>query len=265
MGPGLKYDFEGVPGNARSSNAVGVCAGVEAAEDVPSRAERVISRALGIILEKKGDMGLERRVAQMDPHMVRKVRRRVAKTGEKSAPASTFQMTEPGIDQACFQTAVMAMTATTCHISQCPLCEYVCKSLPSRARSVNVRGHEKDMGNELSESSTIPVDSGMSMITNRIGLARKLDGCVGGGCSFSVKSNAVFVAGEDRGSIGFSSVGLGWRCSHCRKRDATKVIMLESGASVYALVSSGKGDSVRGDSDSDSGWRFWLEQRRPKV
>lgn len=123
VGPGLKYDFDGVPGNARSSYIDGVRTGVADAEDEPSNADRVISRALGIMEEKKGDMGLERRVAHMDPHMVRKVRRRVANTGEKSAPASTFQITEPGTDQACFQTAVMDMTAITCHISHRPLCE----------------------------------------------------------------------------------------------------------------------------------------------
>jgi len=93
----------------------------EEGEEDPSRAERVMSRALGIILEKKGDMGLDNKVAHTDPSMVRKVRSRVANTGENNAPAKTFQMTEPGNDQACFQMAVMDMTAMTCHICQSPL------------------------------------------------------------------------------------------------------------------------------------------------
>lgn len=56
----------------------------------PSRAERVLSNALGKYRVRKGARGLESIVAQIEPRVVSRVRRRVAYAGEKSAPAKTF-------------------------------------------------------------------------------------------------------------------------------------------------------------------------------
>jgi len=39
---------------------------------------------------REGESGVERSVAQMEPRVVRKVRKRVARAGEKRAPAKTF-------------------------------------------------------------------------------------------------------------------------------------------------------------------------------
>jgi len=39
---------------------------------------------------RKGERGVERRVAQREPRVVSRVRKRVARAGEKRAPAKTF-------------------------------------------------------------------------------------------------------------------------------------------------------------------------------
>lgn len=57
-------------------------------------------------------------------------------------------MTLPGIDQACFQTAVTDNTPMTCAKGREPLCEYACISRPSAASSGNVLGKTTEMGKE---------------------------------------------------------------------------------------------------------------------
>lgn len=90
----------------------------------PSNAERVISRTRGRKRMTSGASGAASDDAQSEPIVVRNVNRIVANTGENSAPASTFHMTLPGIDHACFHTAVTARTPTTCIDGQNPLSEY---------------------------------------------------------------------------------------------------------------------------------------------
>lgn len=63
---------------------------VSAFDAPPSSAERVRSKAFGKKWVRKGASGLERSVAQVDPMVVRRVRRRVAYAGENKAPARTF-------------------------------------------------------------------------------------------------------------------------------------------------------------------------------
>lgn len=79
----------------------------------PSSADRVMASTRGNTPTRNGARGAESRLAQIEPIVVRVVRRRVAKNGEKRAPARTFQITLPGIDHACFQTADTEITATT--------------------------------------------------------------------------------------------------------------------------------------------------------
>jgi hypothetical protein len=89
----------------------------------PSRAFLVRSRARGKKWVRNGASGVASIVAHTEPRVVRVVRRMVAYAGENNAPAKTFHITLPGIDQACFQTAVMAITPITWAIGPGPLCE----------------------------------------------------------------------------------------------------------------------------------------------
>lgn len=56
----------------------------------PSRALRVMSRARGKKWVRNGARGVDSKVAQAEPTIVRAVRRRVAYAGEKRAPERTF-------------------------------------------------------------------------------------------------------------------------------------------------------------------------------
>lgn len=63
----------------------------------PSRASRVIARARGKALLRKGAKGAANKEANIDPIVVNVVRRRVAYAGENNAPARTFyiKISEP--------------------------------------------------------------------------------------------------------------------------------------------------------------------------
>lgn len=78
-------------------------------------------------------------------------------------------MTLPGIDQACFQTAVTDMTAITWAMGSGPLCEYPWSSRPSCARSVKFFGHETVMGRVDMQNSTNAAESGKRRITMSTG------------------------------------------------------------------------------------------------
>lgn len=58
--------------------------------EAPSMAFRVRSSALGKYFTTYGASGAARRLANIDPIVVRSVRRMVARTGENKAPANTF-------------------------------------------------------------------------------------------------------------------------------------------------------------------------------
>jgi len=60
------------------------------ASESPPRALRVISNARGNNFARKGPRGVERRVAQAEPTVVRVIRRMVAYIGENRAPPRTF-------------------------------------------------------------------------------------------------------------------------------------------------------------------------------
>lgn len=60
------------------------------APESASKALRAKASGRGKKRVRKGERGAERRVASMDPMVVSTARSRVAKTGEKRAPASTF-------------------------------------------------------------------------------------------------------------------------------------------------------------------------------
>lgn len=89
----------------------------------PSKLDRVMSRAFGNRYVRYGANGIASSEAHTEPIVVSRVRSSVANAVENSAPANTFQMTLPGIDQACFHIVEMAMTAMTCNRGPEPLCE----------------------------------------------------------------------------------------------------------------------------------------------
>ena len=113
--------------------------------------------------------------------------------------------------------------------------------------------------------------------------------------SEKLSSKVVLEADAERGRIGWSSrscEGLwwwwcfGWRCNHCRNRDATKAIMLDGSEESWIVYVSGdlfssstKGDSVNGTgvvwstSRADWSWSWFcccccckleLERLRPR-
>ena len=79
------------------------------------------------------------------------------------------QATLPGTDHACFQTAEIDRTPTTCVSGHVPLWEYACRSFPIAAKSSNVRGHDTVTGKDPRESTTRKVESGKRMITKTRG------------------------------------------------------------------------------------------------
>ena len=79
------------------------------------------------------------------------------------------QATLPGTDQACFQTAEIDRTPTTCANGHVPLWEYECRSLPIEAKSPRVRGHDTVTGKDARDSTTSKVDSGKRMATKTRG------------------------------------------------------------------------------------------------
>jgi hypothetical protein len=124
----------------------------------PSSAARPISRILGKNAVISGASGVANSVAQIEPAVVSAVSSSVPYKGVNSTPASTFYMyhndkmisngnqevmevqgltqsTLPGIDHACFQMAVTAITPTTCAVSAGPAWEYARSSRASCARS----------------------------------------------------------------------------------------------------------------------------------
>lgn len=92
--------------------------GVDGAEtgnilESPSKAARVSWKALGKQRIKKGASGMDSNVAHTEPIVVNRVSRMAAGSGENRAPPTTFHITLPGIDQACFHIADMLRTKRT--------------------------------------------------------------------------------------------------------------------------------------------------------
>ena len=258
----------------------------ESASDSPPRALRVMSSAFGNILARKGPRGAERSEAHIEPTVVSVVSRMVAYSGENSAPPRTFctrrlvilgwrmkrsrrtHNTLPGIDQACFHTAEIAMTPTTWERGPSPLCVYAWSSRPSWARSVMSCGHAREMGRVDRHQRTRAVEMGKRRTTNTMGAwsenCQPADGFTGSGTenetvvadaeSGRMKSSVLERGddGADQANACFSE-----RCSHCTERDTNQASMVGGGsACAGAGWVAGAGSFAR---------RHELERRRPMA